>query len=644
MHIQFKDIEITNFRSIGNIKVDLHDQGIVQVKGINQYEQISKSNGSGKSSIFEAIIFALYEETSTGSKEVENRIINNGYDIKLNLFIDNIPYTIHRYKNGSKTNVVLLQGNSDISARNKTDTNKLIEQLVGINKEIFLDSIYLSQGLNTNLSVLSPTARKERLEILTNTEQDIECLRIKLKNKSTEVSNRLEQIVLDINKNVTIKEMLEKDIPDLTEKLASLKQKAINLRTKEDINNAIKEQESLILSFDKAINDTNTTIQELDNKIEQLMPKQAELNENKSNIMSKLQEKQNNYDQITNSIELEKNKLSSELRILHRLQSDYTDLEKSEVCPTCGRPYDNIDTEHLKTQLNKKSNEIKHQEIVIEDINSIIDKYKQDQQELEKEILEINSKLNTSAGELELIDAEIKKLEQQKKDNEFIKYTQLPHKKEMCYIQIKQLQEELQTTTIWDEIEDIQIKLEETQKEIEKQDGVINTITETKNKLELNLSVVNDMLKLVTKEFRMYLLESIIAYMNNKLKDYSTKLFSNSQDIIQLEQTDTRINIKLGDAMYESLSGGEKTKVDISLLLAQKSLAQMIGNISSNIIILDEILKYCDTTAEEKIIELVLNELNIIESIYIISHKEILVGYDKELVVVKDEKGVSGLR
>ena len=152
------------------------------------------------------------------------------------------------------------------------------------------------------------------------------------------------------------------------------------------------------------------------------------------------------------------------------------------------------------------------------------------------------------------------------------------------------------------------------------------------------------MLKLVTKEFRMYLLESIIAYMNNKLKDYSTKLFSNPQDIIQLEQTDTKINIKLGDAMYESLSGGEKTKVDISLLLAQKSLAQMIGNISSNIIILDEILKYCDTTAEEKIIELVLNELNTIESIYIISHKEILVGYDKELVVVKDEKGVSGLR
>lgn len=644
MYIQFKDIEITNFRSIGNIKVDLHDQGIVQVKGINQYEQISKSNGSGKSSIFEAIIYALYEETSTGSKEVENRIIDNGYDIKLTLYINDILYTIHRYKNGSKTNVELLQGASDISARNKTDTNKLIEQLIGINKEIFLDSIYLSQGLNTNLSVLSPTARKERLEILTNTEQDIEYLRVRLKNKDTELTNRVEQIVLDINKNVTIKEMLEKDIPDLTEKLSSLKQKAINLRTKEEINKAISEQEDLILSLDKDINNINEILQDLDNQIEKITPKQEELTEFKTSIETQLQDNQLKYNQITNDIELEKSKLSSELRILHSLQSDYTDLEKSEVCPTCGRPYDDIDTEHLKTQLDKKSNEIKHQEIVIEEINSIIDKYKQDQQELEKEILEINSKLNTSVEELELINDEIKKLEQQKKDNEFIKHTQLPHKKEMCYIQIKQLQEELQTTTIWDEIEDIQIKLEGTQKEIEKQDVLINANIEIKNKLELDFAVVNDMLKLVTKEFRMYLLESIIAYMNNKLKDYSTKLFSNPQDIIQLEQTDTRINIKLGDAMYESLSGGEKTKVDISLLLAQKSLAQMIGNISSNIIILDEILKYCDTTAEEKIIELVLNELNTIESIYIISHKEILVGYDKELVVIKDEKGISSLR
>ena len=44
----------------------------------------------------------------------------------------------------------------------------------------------------------------------------------------------------------------------------------------------------------------------------------------------------------------------------------------------------------------------------------------------------------------------------------------------------------------------------------------------------------------------------------------------------------------LGNASYESLSGGEKTRVNIALLLAQKSLASIIGNISCNLIILDE--------------------------------------------------------
>ena len=76
MNIRFKSIDITNFRSIDKANVILENQGTVIVKGINEYEDKATSNGSGKSSIFEAIIFALFEETSSGEKDVSNRIIN----------------------------------------------------------------------------------------------------------------------------------------------------------------------------------------------------------------------------------------------------------------------------------------------------------------------------------------------------------------------------------------------------------------------------------------------------------------------------------------------------------------------------------------------------------------------------------------
>ena len=82
MNVKFLEIEIENFRSIDKAKVVLDDQGVVIVIGINEYEDNATSNGSGKSSIFEGIIYSLFEETSAGEKDVENRIIGNGFKLR----------------------------------------------------------------------------------------------------------------------------------------------------------------------------------------------------------------------------------------------------------------------------------------------------------------------------------------------------------------------------------------------------------------------------------------------------------------------------------------------------------------------------------------------------------------------------------
>ena len=96
MNIKFEDIQIENFRSIEKVHINLQNQGNVIVKGVNEYEDNATSNGSGKSSIFEAIVYALFEETSSGEKDVANRINNKGFIINLNLNIDGIKYTIVR--------------------------------------------------------------------------------------------------------------------------------------------------------------------------------------------------------------------------------------------------------------------------------------------------------------------------------------------------------------------------------------------------------------------------------------------------------------------------------------------------------------------------------------------------------------------
>ena len=152
------------------------------------------------------------------------------------------------------------------------------------------------------------------------------------------------------------------------------------------------------------------------------------------------------------------------------------------------------------------------------------------------------------------------------------------------------------------------------------------------------------MIQLITKEFRTYLLQNSLKYLNKTLENYSRQLLSNDGDVIKIEENDTKLDITLGNASYESLSGGERTRVNIALLLAQKSLAQMIGNISCNIIILDEILGYCDGQAETVVIDLITKELDSLESIYMVSHKEIPIGYDKELIIIKDKSGLSKIK
>ena len=202
MNIEFVSIDLENFRSIDKAFLNLSKQGIVIVKGINQYEDNASSNGSGKSSLFEGIVYALFEETSSGEKDIENRIIGEACKVKLIFKINDIEYCIYRTTKNNKSEVILYKNNIDISARTKTDTNKLIINILGLSKDLFLDMVFLSQNAVTNLASLQPTARRERLEVLTNTDVTIENFKNKVKDRQIEYEAKSVDLTQTINKFV----------------------------------------------------------------------------------------------------------------------------------------------------------------------------------------------------------------------------------------------------------------------------------------------------------------------------------------------------------------------------------------------------------------------------------------------------------
>lgn len=648
MNIKFEELDIEGFRSIDRISLNLSDQGIVIVKGINNYEDLASSNGSGKSSVFEAIIYALFEETSSGDRDIENRILGQGCSVVLKFSIDGVSYKIIRQSKKGKGTVVLYRNDEDISARNKSDTNKLIISILGINKAIFLDSIFLSQNAVTNLPSLSPTARKERLEILTNTDNAINNFKTFLKEKQTMYESKHVDSQLEINKINGKEESLQQQKDKLQAQINDIK---IQIEERNKLGN-IEDLDKQIQEYNVEINTINNQIPGLDNQIEMISKSINELkNEQKvyeEKRVNKDQEVQNQRDKcndLQKEITRVENIISYNNMDIDRINKEIEEIKNSDTCPTCGRKYDNINEEHIQKVIEDKNKEIKEFENKNIENNNYI---KNLQLELDKEI-EIGKNLKKEFENLNsLYNDKNEQVSEQQTNliNTNNQKTQLLNSIQNIQVQIDAINKQK------DDILKIEIpnskQYEDMVQDIDTQLNDLNKLKEDKNN-ELNeldnyINAIKHCIQLVTKDFRTFLLKNSLSYLNKILKDYSSQLFSNESDLIYISENDNKLDIMLGNATYESLSGGEKTRVNIALLLAQKSLANMIGNISCNIIILDEILGYCDALAENNVINLITKELESLETIYMISHKEIPIGYDAELIVEKNANGLTHLK
>ena len=99
MKLNFKKIIIENFLSIGYAEVILQDRGFTLINGVNNNPKDSAlSNGSGKSSIMEAICWSLTGETVRGIKDVVNMFTDGGTMVEIHFTVDNDNYKIIRYK------------------------------------------------------------------------------------------------------------------------------------------------------------------------------------------------------------------------------------------------------------------------------------------------------------------------------------------------------------------------------------------------------------------------------------------------------------------------------------------------------------------------------------------------------------------
>lgn len=88
---------------------------------------------------------------------------------------------------------------------------------------------------------------------------------------------------------------------------------------------------------------------------------------------------------------------------------------------------------------------------------------------------------------------------------------------------------------------------------------------------------------------------------------------------------------------YGSFSEGEKLRIDLALLFTWRSVAKLRNSVSTNLLIMDEIMdRSLDTTGTEEFLKII-NDLTGDTNVFIISHKGDQL-YEKFDSVIKFEK------
>lgn len=182
-------VKIVNILSIEEAYVEFKDSGLTLVQGWNH--DVGRANGAGKTAIFNALTFALYDKLprKITATEVLRRGCRSGYAEVL-LEVRGIQYTVHR----SRPKGVLFFK----SGQPEELTQERFENIIQLNYEQFILSMYAAQGSTKRFLSVNDTDKKQFLLQLLNLEEFGACKSF-ADEKVKELSSSLEKEEYKIN-------------------------------------------------------------------------------------------------------------------------------------------------------------------------------------------------------------------------------------------------------------------------------------------------------------------------------------------------------------------------------------------------------------------------------------------------------------
>lgn len=543
--IHFKYVKYKNILSTGNSFTEIKlDQ--------NKSTLIVGENGAGKSTMLDAICFALYGKPfrKINKPQLMNSINQKELVVELGFNVSGKEFTVRR---GIKPNIFEIWCNGELlnqDAAARDYQAYLEETILKLNLKSFGQVVVLGSSTFVPFMQLPASHRREVIEDLLDI-QIFTTMNTLLKEKATNNKTEITELKYDIdllvnkiesakNHNESIRKMKESEVEKIREKIKT------NLETI-DIENA--EIEKIGITIDDLI-------ASITDKTEQ-KKKLEEVKDIDRNLEAKFKQ----------------------------LTKDTKFYEGHDNCPTCRQGIAHDFKEHTIQDNLSKIHQIDDGRTQIADKISVIQERLSDISDVEDEISQQNLKASEHRANVRFATNALKSIKKELEDAE-------------------------------KEVETIDTS------EINTMEEGLSSYHSRQNQLfddKQTLAIVSSMLK--DGGIKTRIIKQYVPVMNKLINKYLAAMDFFVQFELD-ENFNETIKSRFRDVFsYASFSEGEKLRIDLALLFTWRSVSKLRNSVSTNLLIMDEIMdSSLDNAGTEEFLKII-NELTSDSNIFIISHK-----------------------
>jgi len=579
--IKLKDLTVKNFMSVGNITqaVDFNEEQLTLVLGENLDQggdDTGSRNGTGKTTIINALSYALYGQALTNIKR--NNLINKtnskGMLVTLNFEKNNTQYRIER---GRSPNILKFFVNNqeqtdeldDNSQGDSRKTQETIGDLLNMSHDMFKHIVALNTYTEPFLSMRTNDQRAIIEQLLGITILSDKAT--SLKDIVKETKDRITEETLRIDAINSSNEKIQNSINSLINR-----QKAWKSKQKSDIerlDQAISELEQL--DIDKELENHQKLVDwtELNNKI-------TSFNKEKSTLESALM-------RATKSVD--------------KASKDIADLDDA-TCYTCGQAlHEDKKAEILATKTKDYQDSMAYQTEVADKLEDVVKNL--------NDIGNINGKPNTF-------------YETAKEAYE--------HRNNVDNLKQAKISKQQEEDPYQAQVDDL------TNTALQQVDwSTVNELNNLKEHQEFLLKLLTNKDSFIRKK----IIDQNLAYLNARLTYYLDKIGLPHQVVFQ-NDLNVEITQLGQDLDFDNLSRGERNRLILGLSFAFRDVWESLYQNINLLFIDELIDSGMDTAGVENsigILKKMTRERN--KNVFLISHKDELVGRVNNVLKVVKENG-----